>query len=163
MWVPNMMRYLLPTCAGLFVYASAHADSPIPNRTFDQDLADSMVQQCAVRPSKIGWPPFSIAVVDAQGILMAFRRQEGAFTLSVDVSVIKARTSARVGLPSAALVALTKDQSGRDLFVHLQMTDLPGGLPLKQGGHLVGAIGVSGGTAEQDVGCANVVAAMLTQ
>jgi uncharacterized protein GlcG (DUF336 family) len=57
---------------------------------------------------------------------------------------------------------MSQDSPSRDLMLILQLTDDPGGMPLKAGGRIIGAVGVSGGAAEQDVGCATLAIAALT-
>jgi glc operon protein GlcG len=119
-----------------------------------QALAESMAQRCLARSSSNSWPPFSIAIVDMTGALVLLRRQDGASGVTADVALLKARSAVRAGAPTQALTAMGQDPATRDLFLLLQMTDDPGGAPLKLNGRLVGAIGISGGTVDQDVGCA---------
>jgi glc operon protein GlcG len=125
-------------------------------RLLDQAWAESMIEQCFARSDTNGWPPFSIAVVDAGGAVVLLRRQDGASSVTAEAAVLKARTAARFGGPTQELVALSQDSPTRDLMLLLQLTDDPGGIPIKVGGRVIGAIGVSGGAADQDVGCANV-------
>jgi uncharacterized protein GlcG (DUF336 family) len=76
--------------------------------------------------------------------------------------LLKARTATRFGAPTQALVAMSQDSPTRDLMLLLQLTDDPGGVPIKVGGRVIGAIGVSGGAAEQDVDCATAGVAVPT-
>ncbi len=140
--------------------AALGADAPLP-RALDQAAADSLAEHCFARSQTNSWPPFTIAVVDTGGALLLLRRQDGASPVTVDAALLKARTAARAGAPTQALVALSQDAPTRDLLLLLQLTDDPGGLPITAGGRVIGAIGVSGGSAEQDVGCANVGLAVL--
>jgi uncharacterized protein GlcG (DUF336 family) len=137
------------------------ADTP-PARFVDQALAESMAEQCFAHSHSNSWPALTIAVVDAGGALILLRRQDGAASVTVDAALLKARTATRFGATTQALVAMSQDSPTRDLMLLLQLTDDPGGVPLKVAGRVIGAIGVSGGTAEQDVGCANVGMAVLT-
>jgi uncharacterized protein GlcG (DUF336 family) len=159
------MRILFPTLAAmaasvLFLNAGIAADAP-PARFVDQALAESMAEQCAARAHSNSWPPFTIAVVDAGGALILLRRQDGASSVTAEAALLKARTATRFGAPTQALVAMSKDAPTRDLLLLLQLTDDPGGVPVIATGRVIGGIGVSGGTAEQDVGCANVAIAGL--
>ena len=95
----------------------------------------------------------NIAVVDAGGHLVAHVRMDGAFFGSVDIAINKAWTATAFQMPSADLGALCqpgasaygleKSNAGRVMIVG-------GGHPLVFEGHLIGAIGVSGGSVEQD-------------
>lgn len=97
--------------------------------------------------------PMDIAVVDGGGNLKAFSRMDGGFIGSIDISINKAFTSvafetqtkgmgelAQVGQP---LYGINTTNSGRVIV-------FAGGIPLVRGGEVVGAIGVSTGTVEQD-------------
>lgn len=138
----------------------ARAETPV--RHLDAALADALLGRCLAQSQPNAWPPFSIALVDAGGTLVLLRRQDGASAVTVDAALLKARTAARAGAPTQALLAMTRDAPTRDLLLLLQLTDDPGGVPLKSGGAVLGAIGVSGGTAQQDVGCAAAAIAQLT-
>ena len=96
----------------------------------------------------------SIAVVDAAGILMSFRRLDGALAASVETSAAKARTAALTGSDSSH--AEQAISSGRLALVTLQgvlhqpCALMAGGLVLRCEGDVVGAIGVSGMTPDED-------------
>jgi uncharacterized protein GlcG (DUF336 family) len=155
-----MSERALGAAAWVLVAGVALADAPPPS--INQALADSMAQQCFASSRARAWPPFTIAVVDAGGALVLLRRQDGASSVTADAALLKARTAMRFGAPTEALVAMSQDSPSRDLMLMLQLTDDPGGMPLKSGGRIIGAVGVSGGAAEQDVGCATLAAAALT-
>jgi uncharacterized protein GlcG (DUF336 family) len=149
------------------VVASAPAAAKVPEAgvavpdasapPLGQDAAQRMAQQCVERSGSNGWPPFSIAIVDSGGALILFSREDGAAAVTAEVAVLKARTSARAGMASHDLAAMSQDQPTRDLFILLQLTDDPGGVPLLRSGRVVGAVGVSGGSADQDTGCAHSI------
>jgi uncharacterized protein GlcG (DUF336 family) len=136
--------------AGASTAGAIAASSDVIN----QSAADSMVQRCLSHSMANGWPPFSIAVVDSAGALILLRRQDGASSITADAALLKAQTAARLGGPTAALVAMSQDAPTRDLMMLLRLTDDPGGMPVKPAARTIGAIGVSGGTAEQDIECA---------
>lgn len=94
----------------------------------------------------------SICIVDAQGVPIVLARLDGARFFTPDVARGKAMVSAFFGQPSAALAerasspfftSFNQMQGGRLFFVQ-------GAMPIKQGEELVGGIGVSGGSAQQD-------------
>lgn len=125
-------------------------------------LADSLIERCLAQSHVHGWPSFSIAVVDAGGALVLLRRQDGASSVTAEAAVLKARTAVRLGASTQALVEASKDSHTRDLLLMLQLTDDPGGEPIQSASHIIGGIGVSGGSAEQDTGCANLAIKSLT-
>jgi glc operon protein GlcG len=91
-----------------------------------------------------------IAVVDTNGELVHFSRMEGAQIGSVSVSIGKARTSARFRRESR--VFYNAYETGHAYVGTLDPTLVasPGGFPLVEAGKLIGAIGCSGGTGDQD-------------
>ena len=94
-----------------------------------------------------------IAVVDAGGNLKAFARMDGAWLGSIDISMRKARTARWFDMNTGEIGKLS--QPGGPLFgiEHSNggLITFPGGVPLKDGkGEVVGAIGVSGSTVEND-------------
>ena len=95
----------------------------------------------------------NIAVVDAGGNLKAFCRMDGAWLGSIDISIRKARTARFFDMNSGDIGALS--QPGGPLF-NIEVSNgglisFPGGIPLRdEGGEIVGAIGVSGSSVEND-------------
>lgn len=117
-------------------------------------LAERMIAGCLEYAAAHDLPALSVVVVDAGGSLIAGRRQDGAMPVASDAALLKARTSARTNLPSALLAGVIEtDQATRDAFVSLQLTAMAGGVPFAIDGR-IGAVGVSGGTLEQDAACA---------
>jgi uncharacterized protein GlcG (DUF336 family) len=96
--------------------------------------------------------PMNIAVVDEGGHLLAFGRMDGAIKASIDISIRKARTSILMNAPTRALMPLV--QPGAELYGLEQtsggMVIFGGGIPLVKDDVVVGAIGVSAGSVEQD-------------
>lgn len=91
----------------------------------------------------------SIAVVDANGDLLAFRRLDGASLASIDISQGKARTAARVRRPTKTLADAVAGGS-TVLLSAPNIILMQGGLPISVNGVWLGAVGVSGATSEQD-------------
>ncbi len=95
----------------------------------------------------------NIAIVDAGGNLKAFARMENAWLGSIDISIRKARTARFFDMPTGDLGKLS--QPGGSLY-NIEVSNgglitFPGGLPLKDAdGTVIGAIGVSGSTVEND-------------
>jgi uncharacterized protein GlcG (DUF336 family) len=97
--------------------------------------------------------PMNIAVADAGGNLVAHVRMDGAWIGSIDISIKKAFTSRAFDIATKDLAQ--HSQSGGQFFgIHAsndgRIMIFAGGVPLKRDGRVVGAIGVSGGSGEQD-------------
>jgi uncharacterized protein GlcG (DUF336 family) len=97
--------------------------------------------------------PMNIAVVDEGGNLVSHVRMDGAWIGSVDISINKAFTSRAFDITTKDLA--THSQSGGQFFgIHVsnhgRIMIFAGGIPLKRDGTVVGAVGVSGGSGEQD-------------
>ncbi|MGB3405843.1 MAG: heme-binding protein [Microcoleaceae cyanobacterium] len=106
--------------------------------------------------------PMNIAVADSGGNLVAHVRMDGAWLGSIDISIKKAWTSRAFDITTQDLAA--NSQSGDQFFgIHAsnngKVMVFAGGIPLKQDGKVVGAIGVSGGSGEQDHSVAEAGAA----
>src|SRR5690242_2121623 len=106
--------------------------------------------------------PMNIAVADAGGNLVAHVRMDGAWIGSIDISIKKAWTARAFDLATKDLAQ--NSQSGDQFFgIHAsndgRVMIFAGGVPLKKEGKVVGAIGVSGGSGEQDQAVAEAGAA----
>lgn len=97
--------------------------------------------------------PMNIAVVDEGANLVSHVRMDGAWIGSIDISINKAFTSRAFDIATKDLAQ--HSQSGGQFFGihasnHGRIMIFAGGIPLKRGGKVVGAVGVSGGSGEQD-------------
>lgn len=106
--------------------------------------------------------PMNIAVADAGGNLVAHVRMDGAWLGSVDISIKKAYTSRAFDISTKDLA--THSQSGGQFFgIHAsndgRVMIFAGGIPLKRDGKVVGAVGVSGGSGDEDHAVAEAGAA----
>ena len=101
--------------------------------------------------------PVVIAMVDAGGRLIGQLAMPGAFLASNDYAEWKAWTAASFAMPTlefSAFLQTRGEEVRKGLLAHDKVTALSGGLPIKSGETLLGAVGVSGGPAEVDEGCA---------
>jgi uncharacterized protein GlcG (DUF336 family) len=94
-----------------------------------------------------------IAVVDAGADLVSFQRMDGGWLGSIDIAINKAYTARAFDMSTEELGNMA--QSGEPLFgIHttndVRIIVFAGGIPLARDGSVVGAIGVSGGTPDQD-------------
>jgi len=173
-----MKRLVLPFAA-LAMFASAPAfsqPSPMPAldvipevMPFDVpygtpitlERAQQVVAAAMAEAKKRNWK-MNVTVVDPNGDLLAFGRMDGSQLASVEISQHKARTAARYrrntklfenGMQGGMVYQLTLDG----------VIGSRGGIPLVEGGKLIGAIGVSGGAGSQDEVCATAGAAVINK
>ncbi len=129
----------------------------------DLESAQRVVEAARKKAQEINCK-MDIAVVDAGANLKAFARMDGAWLGSIDISIKKARTARFFDMPTGAIGELS--QPGGSLF-NIEVSNgglitFPGGVPLKdKSGNVVGAIGVSGSTVENDHACATAGAEAL--
>jgi uncharacterized protein GlcG (DUF336 family) len=103
----------------------------------------------------------SVAVVDEGGRLIAFGRMDRARPMSVDIALNKAYTAATFQLPTNELSGTAGQSWFQSLIVSTQgkIMAVAGGLPVLDSPNVVGAVGVSGGTPEQDLECCRAAVA----
>jgi uncharacterized protein GlcG (DUF336 family) len=122
--------------------------------------ARRIIQAGREKAEEIG-QPMNIAVVDAGTNLVAFERMDGAWLGSIDIAINKAFTSRAFDIETKALAE--NSQSGEQFFgIHVsnhgKVMIFAGGIPLKVGDQVVGAVGVSGGMGKQDQAVAEAAA-----
>lgn len=123
--------------------------------------AKAIIAAAEAKAAEIG-QPMNIAVADAGGNLIAHVRMDGAWLGSIDISIKKAYTARAFDIATRDLAK--HSQSGGQFFgIHAsndgKIMIFAGGIPLKRDGKVVGAIGVSGGSGEQDHAVAEAGAA----
>jgi glc operon protein GlcG len=125
--------------------------------------AANRVLEAAVREANSLGVPVCIAVSDRAGHLVAYGRMDGAPLLSGEIAQDKAYTVAAFGLPTHEWFELIKDELS--LLHGIVKTDrliiFGGGVPIRADNDLVGAVGVSGGSADQDRRIAEAGAAAI--
>lgn len=122
----------------------------------DLNMALQLITSSRQKAEQIG-VPMVIAVVDSSGNLIALQRMDGALLVSLDIAVNKAYSAVAIKLATHDLAKLA--QPGQPLFgIHNadggRIVIFGGGFPLKRGNDIIGGIGVSGGSVEEDMLCA---------
>jgi len=123
------------------------------------------VMAAAQRRAKEIERPMNIAIVDASANLLVFERMDGAKLSSIRIAMVKAQSSAVRAAPTGP--SMSGDEVNLLLSAALAVaspgehTPIRGGVPLMVDGQVVGAIGVSAGTEDQDVDVARAGAAAL--
>ena len=136
---------------------------PLTSQDLSLEQAQVVVASALAAAEEQG-TKMDVAVVDAGGNLKAFARMDGAWLGSIDIATTKARTARYFDLPTEALGELS--QPGGPLYgIEVSnggLITFPGGLPLKaDDGTVIGAIGVSGSTVENDRAVAEAGAVAL--
>src|SRR6476660_4750496 len=126
--------------------------------TLDQVGAETVLQ-AAREGAQQRNAPSAIAVVDPAGDLLAFQRMDSVRPASAELAIEKARTAARLQRPTAEIE--DNINQGRTAFITAGIAALRGGVPIRVGGKVVGAVGVAGLSKETDTEIANTAAAGL--
>ena len=126
-------------------------------------MARKVIAAAEKKAAEIG-QPMNIAVADEGGNLVAHVRMDGAWLGSIDISINKAFTSRAFDIATKDLAE--HSQSGGQFFGihasnHGRIMIFAGGIPLREAGKVIGAIGVSGGSGEQDHAVAEAGAAAV--
>jgi glc operon protein GlcG len=155
----NMLKNILRGLAAIAIgwgVAQVHvASAQMPNpygAAVGVDVARRLAATAIAEGKKTGLT-VAVAVVDPGGALVYFERIDGTQHASSDIAVAKARTAATYKRPTKLLEDAVA--SGRQGFLSLPgALLLEGGIPLVVDGKIIGAIGVSGATSQQDGVCA---------
>jgi len=141
--------------AGIFaalVFAAGlvHAQVPQYGPNVNLEQARKAIAGAEAEARKNGWP-MAITVVDNSGVLVAFAKIDNTQTASVGVSQDKAVSAATYRRPTKVFQdVLAKGGEGWRVLSLRGASAVEGGLPLVLDGKVIGGIGVSGGTADQD-------------
>ncbi|ETX06146.1 MAG: hypothetical protein ETSY2_18885, partial [Candidatus Entotheonella gemina] len=136
---------------------ASHGDGLPRVPTLTTEIAEKMAIACEkYGQAQEGWRPLNIAIVDAGGELFYFRRDPTSFKGSIEIAINKAWTATRFGFPTRAIGGIVNSEPGK---VHgIQFMDrliiFPGGQPIVAADTVIGGIGVSGATGDQDEECA---------
>ena len=122
----------------------------IPAANISREAAAALVAAALDAGRDLGIE-LAVAVTDATGNLRAFERADGAPFLTASVAVDKAWTSASFGFPTHVWNDyVTKDPKVAPLAHLPRMVAVGGGYPILENGKLIGGIGISGGSCQQD-------------
>jgi uncharacterized protein GlcG (DUF336 family) len=173
----------LAACAVVLIGSAALAQSPAPaaappaqpsaggtpdaipfdipyGQSIGLERAKQVMAAAEAEAKRRNWK-MNIAVVDTNGEPVMFERMEGAQIASGTVAIGKARTSARFRRESRAFYNVM--EAGHSYVGTLDPTLIasPGGFPLVENGKLIGAVGCSGGTGDQDAATCKVGADIM--
>ena len=162
----SMMSFALAACAAVAISSQVLAQTPaappsaggtadgmnfdIPyGQSIGLEKAKQLIAAAEAEAKKHNWK-MNIAVVDTNGELVMFERMEGAQIASGTISTNKARTSARFRRETRVFYNAYETGHTAAGTLDPTLTASPGGFPLVESGKLIGAIGCSGGTGDQD-------------
>jgi glc operon protein GlcG len=150
--------------AGVLTLCAASAFGQLPNQygmSINAENAKKAAAAALTEARKNNWT-MAAAIVDTAGDLVYFEKLDGTQAASVNIAVDKARSAARFKRPTKALQdVLAAGGDGLRLLALQGAVPVEGGLPLLMDGKIVGAIGLSGGTSQQDGQCAKAGADLL--
>lgn len=128
----------------------------VPQSTISWEAAHAAVEAAIQEASQLD-VRINVAITDASGNLVSFLRMPGAFPQSISIAMDKAYTAAGFGFPTADWMKVFGDNEAMKLgfSARPRLTIFGGGLPIQSGGEVIGGIGVSGASEEQDEACAN--------
>ncbi|MEO8051441.1 MAG: heme-binding protein [Acidobacteriota bacterium] len=143
----------------LIAAATLGAQQLSTKKSLNLAVTKVIVAAAETEATKNGWAMF-IAVIDDGGVLTTVERMDDAQIGSLDVSIGKAQTSLKFKRPSKAFEDVIN--GGRHSLLGLPgVTPVEGGFPLMADGKVIGAIGVSGGSSQQDAQVAQAGVAAL--
>ena len=135
------------------------------SHTVTLQQAEKVIAAAKQKAEEIG-QPMNIAIADSGGNLVAHVRMDGAWIGSIDISINKAFTSRAFDITTADL-GNNSNPAQQFYGIHAsnqgKIMIFAGGIPLKRNGQVVGAIGVSGGSGEQDQTVAEAGAAAFAE
>ena len=162
---------ILAACAVALMSSQALAQSPAPaaapaqpsaggtpeimpfdipyGQSIGLERAKQVMAAAEAEAKRRNWK-MNVAVVDTNGELIQFERMEGAQIASGTISIGKARTAARFRRETRVFFNAFETGHGYINTLDPTLIASPGGFPLVESGKLIGAIGCSGGTGDQD-------------
>lgn len=121
-------------------------------------IAQSLLQDCLARAADMGLKPLTVAVLDAGGHLVALARQDGTSSLRPEIAQGKARGAVAMGLGSRALFDRAREQpyfiQSMNALAGGSLVPVPGGVLIREGGAIIGAVGITGDSSDNDEACA---------
>jgi glc operon protein GlcG len=146
----HLLTLVLFAAASFPRVAAAQGQPTMYGPSIVAEQAKTIAAAAVAEAKKNQWT-MAIAIVDTAGDLVYFERMDHTQVGSVDVAIAKARAAARFKRPTKAFQdALAAGGEGWRILSLDGAVAVEGGLPLMSGGRIVGAVGASGGTSQQD-------------
>ena len=158
-----LTRWFSTVCLALLIIALApHGASAqfLERKTLSLDAAKKMAAAAEAEAAKNKWT-MAIAVLDDGGHLIYLERMDGTQIGSIEVAQGKARTAARFRRETRVFYNAFEGGHSYIGAIDPTLVASPGGFPLVEGGKLIGAVGCSGGTGDQDAVVCKVAAEVV--
>ena len=122
------------------------------------DLANALIASALDYRRANDMKPLTIAVIDSGGHLVALQREDGTSNLRAEIAQGKAKGAVAMGLGSRALFNRAQEQpyfiDAMNALNGGNLVPVPGGVLIKRDGALIGALGITGDTSDNDEACA---------
>jgi uncharacterized protein GlcG (DUF336 family) len=121
--------------------------------------ATLVVDKALAQGRSLGLPPLTVAVLDGSGCLVSFKREDGSSLLRPEIAQAKAWGALGMGMGSRALAQRASVQpafiSAVNALAGGRLVPVPGGVLIRSNGKsIIGAVGITGATSDQDEACA---------
>ncbi|HXA99262.1 MAG TPA: heme-binding protein [Steroidobacteraceae bacterium] len=125
----------------------------------DLARATVVVDKALAEGRSLGLPPLTVAVLDGSGCLVCFKREDGSSLLRPEIAHAKAWGALGMGMGSRALAQRASVQpafiSAVNALAGGRLIPVPGGVLIRSSGKsIIGAVGITGATSDQDEACA---------
>ena len=118
------------------------------------DTARRIVEAARAKGRELGLKPLTVAVLDAGGDLLALEREDGASPLRPAIAIGKANGAVQMGMGSRALAKRAEEQAyfinAMNALTNGSLVPVPGGVLIRSEGKVVGAVGITGDTSDND-------------
>lgn len=128
----------------------------------DMDLnlndAQKMAGTCLTIAAEMGLKPITVAIIDAAGQLKVLLRQDGTSTLRPEIAQGKAKGAIALGMGSRAIYERAREQpyfiQSINALAGGALVPVPGGVLIRRDGQIIGAVGITGDSSDNDETCA---------
>jgi len=157
----SLLKSFVGVLTAMVMCATSVAAQVADRKMVTLDGARKILAAAEAEARKNNWN-VAIAIVDETGHLIAFQKFDDVQVGSIDIAIGKARTAARMKRPTKALEDAVA--GGRSVLLAVEgLMPLEGGVPITVDGRVIGAVGVSGVTSQQDAQIAMAGIAALTK
>jgi len=122
------------------------------------DTAYKIIATARDKAKELGLKPLTIAVLDGGGYLVALAREDGTSNLRPEIAQGKARGAVSMGLGSRALFNRAQEQpffiQSMNALSNGSLVPVPGGVLIREDGKIIGAVGITGDSSDNDEACA---------
>lgn len=118
------------------------------------ETARAIVKAAFAKGAELGLKPLTVAVLDAGGALIALERQDGASRMRPEIAIGKANGAVQMGMGSRALWKRAEEQpyfiQSMNALAGGSLVPVPGGVLVRGEGRIIGAVGITGDTSDND-------------